>query len=151
MAGTLRGRPGGIIAVLDLIEDGHGEALEADLITHGMRLDQAGKSLPWRAVFFFARRMLDTPGTALAVSVHGPGARWTVQEQLLTALNNRVTWLAWSKSKDAEKGGKPPKPVYLPGLEPEEEKGKHYGTAAPMADVLEMLGPEAKALYGDLI
>lgn len=154
MAGSIRGRAGGILAVLELIDEGHGPALEADLITHGMpALHTAGTpALPWHTVFIFARRMQEVPGTALGVSVHGPRAQWTVAEQLLSKAVNSLQWLVWSKSKDASQpGAKPPEPRHLPGLEPVDEDTKHRGTPTPIGDVIAMLGPQAQALYPDLV
>lgn len=152
MAGRIRSLPGGILALLDFFEEGHQQAVEADLILHGYRPDRMGTSeLPWHTVFLFARAMASKLGSNTAVSVNGPGAQWTVQERLLNQLNNHLHWLAWTKSKDASRpGAQPPKPHHLPGLEPKEAQGKRYGKAAPMADVLAMLGPQAQKLYGDI-
>lgn len=151
MAGRIRSHPGGILALLDFFADGHQPALEADLITHGYPPHLLGTpALPWHTAFVFTQTMATTKGSATAISVHGPGAQWTLQDQLLHAMAYRLEWLVWSKSKDASRSGaKPPKPTYLPGLEPQQEGTKHYGKAAPIEDVLAMLGPAAQAVFGD--
>lgn len=153
MAGRVRGHPGGIFALLDLYEQGHWAALEADLMAAGHQIHHMGAgALSWHAVFVFARRALETPGSALAVSVHGPGARWSATEQLINGVYNHLAWLAWSKSKDASRpGAKPPAVVHLPGLEPENKDAKHYGQPAPLESVLEMLGEQAQEKFGDLV
>lgn len=153
MAGSIRCRPGGILAVLDLLEAGHGPALEADLLTHGLpALSKVGSpDLPWHALFIFARRMNETPGSALAVAEHGTSRQWSPTEQMLNGISNMMQWLIWSKSKDASQpGAKPPTPIYLPGLEPVDETVKHRGTPTPLAEVLEMLGDQAKDMYSAL-
>lgn len=150
MAGRVRGSAGGILAVLDLLDAGHGPALEAELIAHGLpTLAAVGTpALTWHAVFIFAQHLQGKPGNALAASVHGPGWQWNAQEQLLNGVSNMLQWLTWSKSKDASKpGAKPPTPGYLPGLEPVDKNAKHRGTATPISEVLEMLGPDAQEMY----
>lgn len=109
-------------------------------------------ALPWHTAFVFARTMANTKGSATAVSVHGAGAQWTLQDQLLHTINYKLEWLVWSKSKDASRpGARPPKQTFLPGLEPKDAQGKHYGKAAPLSDVLAMLGPQAQEKYGEYI
>lgn len=152
MAGKVRSPAGGILDLLDLFDEGHKPALEADLIEHGFLPHQIGSdALPWHAVVILAKRLLETPNSALAVSVHGVKARWTAQDQLMMRIFNVLRWVAWSKTEDAANRGRPPEIEYLPGLEPEDEETKHYGKAAPIADVLALLGEDALEKYGDLL
>ena len=53
-----------------------------------------------------------------------------------------IHWLQWAKTKDAEKGRNRPKPIPRPGAQDDENVKKIRGTAEPVNDIVEWLGPE---------
>lgn len=131
------------------IMDKHGDSLEFCLIERGLRLRDVGSvEFTWHDLAVIVKTLGNGWGNELAVALHGERARWSVQDHMFTRIMNTVQWLAWTKSKGAQKNGKPPEPVYLPGCEPENDSDKHYGVAASTEEVIEFLGDDARELFG---
>lgn len=72
MAGRLADQHGGIAGLVELIEQ-HSEAVEYDLITHGLRLRDLGTTFTWRDLLVIMKRQ--PRGSALSREVDPTG--WT--------------------------------------------------------------------------
>lgn len=128
MAEGLGGHPGGIAGLLRLLDE-HGEAVEYDLISLGLRLDDLGTpALSWRDLLVIVTNLPRT--SALARDIVGEDALWGVGEHLLATVVDVLQQGNW------QRGQKPhaprPKPVKRPGAKSET---KTYGSdPIPIAD-----------------
>lgn len=119
MERSQRGKPGGILGLCDLIES-HGEAIEYDLITLGLRLDQLGDGLSWRDLWVIVRQ--SPVDSAFARSSAGESVAWGLSEHLLAAVVNALNTANWQRG--GGKGSRP-KPIKPPGSS---NKDQSYGT-----------------------
>ena len=98
-------------AVLWLI-DNHKDALEYELIRHGLRLRQLGSPmLSWRDIWAIVANL--QRGTPLARAID-PSMAWTQTDYWLQSIEYSLRWLVWAKTKDGSKNRKKPKPVEAP-------------------------------------
>ncbi|MGK9222071.1 MULTISPECIES: hypothetical protein [unclassified Microbacterium] len=106
MARGLGDRAGGILGLLDLVDE-HQEAIEYELIAAGLRLrDLSTPALTWRDLFVLVRRWQKTPGNALAAGVYGAEVpSWT--EQVLATIVDLLQAVAWKLPRPRRSGGKP--------------------------------------------
>ena len=129
---------------MDLI-DKYGDSLEYCLIERGLRLRDVGSAhFTWHDLAILVKFLSSQNGNPFAVAIHGMKAQWTTTELLLNQISNAQRWLVFAQTKDASKGKPPPKPQYLPGTEPEDKQGKHYGTPDTLENVVEFLGDDFK-------
>lgn len=71
MAHRVERDAGGILGLLDLVDE-HQEAVEFELIAAGIRWRDIGsEALNWRDLFVLVRRWQKLPGNALGAAVHG--------------------------------------------------------------------------------
>lgn len=121
MAEGLEGHGGGIVGLLELI-DQHQEAVEYELLVAGYRLDDLGTpALSWRDLLVLMHRWLSLPHNAVAEAVDGH-TRWTVAEQLLAVIVDVLEWANWQRlgKRSAPKPKRVPRPW-------EKSASKKYG------------------------
>ncbi|MGV9676206.1 DUF5361 domain-containing protein [Nocardia sp. NPDC003482] len=124
MAVPLGGRPGGILSLDALLEE-HGEAIEYDLITLGLRLSQLGEaSLSWRDLRAIVRWL--PADSALSRAANPEEHRWQLTQQLLADMTESLRWLVWSKTEDGARGRNMPDRIPRPGVRSHRER---IGTA----------------------
>lgn len=131
--------PGGILSLCLLIEE-HGEAIEYELISHGLRLRNLGsEDFNWRDLKVIVRQC--PRDSAIARAVEPDAATWGVQEQLLAEIADTLHWLQWTKTKDA--AAKPPRnapdPIPRPGIKPKQVEVYKYDVMT-QDEALEWLG-----------
>jgi hypothetical protein len=127
---------GGILSLLDLC-DQHGEALEADLIDHGVRLRDVGtEAFTWRDLYVLVRHA--KRDSALMRAMHPDTYRWGLAEYMLADLIDTANWLMWAKTEDGRKNRRRPKRYPRPGMIQEGEK-RVKGTAVPVSEIRERL------------
>lgn len=135
MARALGDQPGGILSLDALIEE-HSEAIEYDLITHGLRLRQLGEqSLSWvdlKAIVKFL-----PPESALMRTLQPDAHKWQLDQFLLAEMTDCLRWLVWSKTDDAKNGRNRPEQITRPGLESNRER---VGTAMGVDRMNDFLG-----------
>lgn len=128
------GEPGGILGLVRLLDE-HGEAVEYDLITLGLRLEWLGSPvLSWRDLVVIIR---ESPRTsALSRSIHGEAAAWGPLEHLAAAQLDALNGGNWQRG--GGKGPKP-KPTKRPGADRADTQ--HYGSAPlPVDEMADWLG-----------
>lgn len=77
--------------------------------------------MTWRDLWVIVRNLPQS--SALHRSVNGvEESTWTLTDYLLADIHDTVAWLAWTKTKDAEKGRNRPKPRPRPGVVDEAKK-----------------------------
>lgn len=109
MAERLGSHGGGITGLIDLI-DGHGAALEYDLIKLGLRLrDCPSEHFDWRDLLVIVRHSNDR--SALWQSQNPKYTGWTLTDRLLAIIANALRWLVWAKTKDGSKNRNRPVPI----------------------------------------
>ncbi|MBF6459801.1 hypothetical protein IU433_12215 [Nocardia puris] len=87
----------------------------------GLRLRQLGTDeLTWRDLKVIIKHLPDD--AALRRAIH-PDSGWGIAELLLAQIADKANWLAWTKTKAAQKGRGAPKPIPRPGVEPVEKIG----------------------------
>lgn len=121
-----------MIGLLDLLDE-HGEAVEYDLITLGLRLRDLGTpALPWRDLLVIVRQSPRT--SAVARSMYVEQSAWGLPEQLLASILDALSAANWQRG-----GGKGPRPAPLtrPGVESNERR---MGRARPLDEVTRWLG-----------
>ena len=111
MAGGLRDSAGGIWGLCELLDE-HAEAVEFDLLTHGLRLADLGSRFSWRDLWVLARRWASTSGTALSEAMHGHPL-WSQDTEFLAAIIDAVQMGNWQRMQ--RKSAPKPKPVERPG------------------------------------
>lgn len=136
MAEGQRRDAGGIRSLRELIAE-HKEAIEFDLIAHGLRLDWLGtERLSWRDLLVIIRQA--PPGSALDRAQRPDDAGWGLSEQLLAMVVDNTNWLVWAKTDDAAKNRNRPKPIPRPGVKPD---GVTIGSGAiPIDEMAAFLG-----------
>lgn len=108
MGGTLRGKPGGILGLCWLLTE-HGEAIEYDLITLGLRLANLGSpTLTWRDLLVITREA--PPSSALRRAQTGG---WGITEYLLAVVADELAIANWQRQ--GKRGAPRPKPIPRPG------------------------------------
>jgi len=110
----------GILGLCGLLAE-HAEAVEYDLITLGLRLDDLGTPrLSWRDLQVIVRHL---PATSALRRSAGDGEEpWTVSDYLLAAIADGINGGNWQR---AGKSSAPkPRPVPRPG---DTSKGEQYG------------------------
>ena len=138
MARGIGAHVGGTWSLLALIEE-HSEALEYELITHGLRLRWLGsKRLNWRDLLVIVRHSPES--SALFRSVHGvEESEWSLTNHLLAGLADSAAWLVWSKTEDASKKRNRPKPIPRPGVT-DDSKKKIGSSVLPANEMMDWLG-----------
>ena len=123
MAGGVEHQPGGILGLLRLLTE-HEEAVEYDLITLGLRLDDLGtQRLSWRDLWVIVRQ--SPRGSALARSIHGQRAAWAQETYLLADIFDVLAAANWQRG-----GGKGPKPKPFPRPKRDDDATvKRFGSA----------------------
>ncbi|MFG1794130.1 DUF5361 domain-containing protein [Nocardia sp. NPDC049149] len=124
MARALRDRAGGILSLAALIDE-HTQAIELDLIDHGMRLRDLGDTVTWtdlRAVVYQAEN------TALRREI-SPDHQWGLTEMLLADIADSLRWLKWAKTTDAQRKRNIPRPIPRPGVKAPERIGAPLSVA----------------------
>lgn len=138
MAGRVGNHAGGTRSLLALIEE-HSEALEYQLITHGLRLRWLGSErLNWRDLLVIVKHSPES--SALFRSVHGAEqAEWTLTNHLLAGMTDVLRWLQWAKTEDAARKKNRPRPIPRPGIEDDSVKQIGRGSLA-IEDMKNWLG-----------
>ena len=110
MAFSFNGEPGGIRGLRQLIAE-YPEAIEYDLITHGLSLDDLGSErLSWRDLKVIVTRM--PPNRSALQQELGPqDAAWTLTNHLLAEVVDSLRLLLWAKTRDGHKNRNRPKPI----------------------------------------
>lgn len=67
-----------------------------------------------------------------------PQWMWGLPEMLAADMVDSLRWLTWAKTKDAQKGRNPPKPVPRPGI----KQPERIGVKASVGDMNKFLGWE---------
>lgn len=112
MEGRVRCRRGGIRGLCRLLGE-HGEALEYDLITLGVRRDCLGtEHLTWRDLYVIVKHLPDT--SALRREVLGDGAVWDVKAHLLAGIVDLLAAANWQRGGDEH--AKKPERIERPGV-----------------------------------
>jgi hypothetical protein len=105
---------GGTLSLHKLIKK-HGEAIEYDLIQHGLRLDDLGSGrLSWRDLKVIVTRM-PPQKSALQQELASQDAGWTLTNHLLAEAVDSLHLLLWAKTKDGYKNRNRPHPIQRPG------------------------------------
>lgn len=131
MAEGLAGDAGGIFGLLDLLDE-HGEAVEYDLITLGLRLSDLGTPrLTWRDLWVIVHHL--PAGAALSRAVAGEDALWALTDHLLAVLIDATQLGNWQRENAGRKSPTPkPKLLPRPGVK---QDGKKFGSGAiPIKD-----------------
>jgi hypothetical protein len=130
MAQVERCSPGGICGLIQLLEK-HGSAVEADLISLGLRLRDVGKTPEFTYHDLYVICANSTRSSALVRSLHGSEASWGLTEHLLATVADYQAILIWQKTKDGQKNRNRPKPIDRPGQKTTE---KTLGTKMSIED-----------------
>ena len=123
MEGGVDGRPGGILSVCRELRD-HGEAIEYDLITLGLRLDDLGtERLSWRDLLVFLRQ---APRTSAYTRAREPErSAWGVTDYLLATIADALAVANWQRGSQGRRAPGPrPKPITRPGAEEKQVFGR---------------------------
>ena len=111
MAGV---EPGKLRTLAWLIRE-HREAVELTLIQAGLRLRNMGKpGTSWGDIWAVVSHAANTAGTPLAISID-PRSEWPIETYLLADIADGIRFIAWSKTKDAERNRARPTPIPRPG------------------------------------
>jgi len=128
---SLGHQPGGILGLARLIQQ-HGEAIEYDLIRHGLRLRDLGTpSFDWRDLLVIVKHLGPESATVRAASPDQAG--WGLTEQLLAALVDAVQIGNWQRQGRTHSPR--PKPIPRPGVKDRTRTiGRGRGTTAAEFD-----------------
>jgi hypothetical protein len=118
---ALRDRPGGIAGLLSQPRETW-DALEADLLSTGLTLDDYPKRLSLGAIRSFMH-WADPDTSAVARLLRGPEAGWRHIEELLATILEVLMEANWQRA--GKKNAPHPKPITRPGKEP--EGVQHFG------------------------
>lgn len=123
MAEGIGGHPGGILGLLDLLDDPvKKRALERDLIAVGLRLRNVGsEEFDWRDLIVFVR---EADQDSAIYRAFNPDWMWTHEAMLLADVVDTLSLLAWMQSEDGRKKVNRPKPIPRPGTRDRKVKGK---------------------------
>ncbi len=121
MAGGVDGQPGGILRVAGELSE-HRAAIEYDLITLGLRLDDLGtESLSWRDLLVILQNLPRT--SAYARDTLGDDVMWGLGEQLLAIVADRLDVANWQRGNEGRKSPSPrPKLIPRPGVRDSKSK-----------------------------
>lgn len=136
MAGGRGGFGGGIFGLVELLDE-HQEAVEYDLIAHGLRLRQLGtEALTWRDLKIIIE--LQPPErSALARTKDPEEVAWGISEHLLAIIADSSRARVWQEGSG--KARDKPKPIPRPGIENTERTTYRYDVL-PVNDMAEFLG-----------
>ena len=130
MAQALGCRPGGILS-LDVLIEAHRTAIESDLIDRGLRLRDLGtEALTWadlQAIVVWVDQ-----DSALSRALRGDDWPWGLSEMLTAAAVDRLSWLVYFQTKDAQHKRNQPKPIPRPGVQQPERYGDKPMSIAEM-------------------
>lgn len=114
MEGRVIGEPGGIASLVRLLDE-HGEAVEYDLITLGLRLEWRGTPrLSWRDLLVIVQQSPRT--SAPSREVNGAVAAWSVTDYLLADIYDVLANANWQRANAGKKSPSArPKPYPRPG------------------------------------
>lgn len=128
MAIGVEHQPGGILGLCRLLSE-HGEAIEYDLITLGLRIESLGTPrLSWRDLWVIVRQAPRT--SALARSIHGSRAAWSQDTYILADLFDAIQGGNWQRG-----GGKGSRPKPFPRPKRDDDKTTtRYGSGALTID-----------------
>ena len=142
MAGGRGGLGGGIFGLVEVIDE-HQEAVEYDLIAHGLRLRQLGtEALTWRDLKIIIE--LQPPEkSALARTKDPEEVAWGISEHLLAIIADTTRVRVWQEGSGKAKDK--PKPIPRPGIGDTEKTTYRYDVE-PVADMAEFLGDGFVAL-----
>ena len=142
MAGGLRDLCGGIFGLVELIDE-HQEAVEYDLIAHGVRLRQLGtEALSWRDLKIIIE--LQPHGKSAVARAKDPDeAAWGLSEHLLAVIADTSRARVWQEGSGKAKDK--PKPIPRPGIETTEKTTYRYDVL-PVSDMADFLGDDFTAL-----
>ena len=142
MAGGLGDRRGGIFGLVELLDE-HQEAVEYDLISHGLRLRQLGtEALTWRDLKILLEYQ-PPERSALARIKNPEEVAWGLSEHLLATIADGVRARVWQEGSGKSKDR--PKPIPRPGIETAEKTTYRYDVE-PVAEMAEFLGDGFVAL-----
>lgn len=131
MAERRQGDAGKIASLFALLDE-HEEALRADLMRMGWRLDAVGVDYSWLDLWAVVRYA--DHSTALHQSVHGH--RWGMDTALLALLADQANLQLWLTSKINGGRGRKPKPLDRPAaLRGNGADTKQLGKAADLDDI----------------
>jgi hypothetical protein len=108
----LRRHVGKIRGLAEVLRD-HPEAVRYDLLALGLHVDDLGENLSWLDLEAVISQGPST--SAIARALYGEDALWGLQEQLLAAAVDRLSWALYQNG--GGKGSKP-KPIPRPGTRP---------------------------------
>lgn len=101
---------GGIRGLVRLLKE-YGEAVEYDLLSMGLHLDDIGSpALTWRDLHVIVRNL--PRASALVREKHGEATEWGAIEHLLAIIADRITSGNWQRGGGR---GSRPKPIDRPG------------------------------------
>jgi hypothetical protein len=124
-----------ILWLLDLI-DKHGEALNYDCISLGLRLRNVGsEDFTWGDLLAIVRQ--SPRSSALYRSTNPEEAAWGLQEHLLATIADYTAIGIWQRGQGSKKDR--PKPIPRPGVETDQKWGKD---AIPVDEMAAWLGWE---------
>lgn len=120
--GEALGYHAGGIRSLDVLIEAHRVPLEFDLIGLGLRLRDLGTdALTWSDLWAICS--CASPDSALSRALHPDSAQWRLGELLLADIADSLRWIAWTKSRAAQRpGARPPKRIPRPGVEDDREQ-----------------------------
>lgn len=131
MVGGFGGGPGGILRLLELLDE-FGEAIAADILRFGARFHQIGSELfSWADLSAYVKTV--GPGSHLWRAINGETYSWELR--VMSAINETLRWANWQRSKP---GSQRPKPIQWPWV-PKDSDTNTYGTAAPVTDIRDFL------------
>lgn len=123
MGRSVRDQHGGIRGLAELI-DSHGEAIEYELITRGLHLDDLGSApLTWRDLKVLLRHL--PPGNALQRERLGEAAYWTADTYLLAVIGDALHAANWQRAGDRH--AQRPKPIPRPDQDGQPAEGRRVG------------------------
>lgn len=144
MANRFWGRAGGILGLLELLDDDKKSlALEADLIRSGLRLRDVGsEEFSWRDLKAFITGA--DQNSAIARALHPEEWMWNNEAMLLASAVDTLRVIAWQKTRDGSKGRNAPAPIPRPGVVPTTRKTT--GKAVPMNELRSKLNAMYRTL-----
>jgi hypothetical protein len=121
VAGGVDGQPGGILSVAGELTE-FGEAIEYDLLTMGLHLDDLGTlALSWRDLLVILQNLPRT--SAYGRAKCGDDAEWGLLEQLSAMVSDRLDVANWQRANAGKKTpSAKPRPIPRPGVKDDRAK-----------------------------